>query len=67
MTKIDYISPADLLKEVGIIQQQLSYYVVKKVLIENEHYIREGKNKIIYFKSAVKKLKEWRSGKKKAK
>ena len=67
MTKIDYVPTQKILDEFGIKKSQLYRYRFSKVLIENEHFIREGKNRIIYLKSTVKKLKEWRSGKKKAK
>mgnify|MGYP000874397969 CR=1 FL=1 len=65
MTKIDYVPTQKILDEFGIKKSQLYRYRFSKVLIENEHFIREGKNRIIYLKSTVKKLKEWRSGKKK--
>lgn len=64
MTKIDYITQPDLMKAIGITNRQtLSYYIAKGVLVEGTHFIRESKTRIIYLKSAVKKLKEWRNGK----
>lgn len=52
------ILTADLLTQVGIVQQQLSQYN-HTALKEGKDYIKNGRN-YIYFESAVKTLKEHR-------
>lgn len=52
------ILTADLLIQVGIVQQQLSQYN-HTVLKEGKDYVKNGRN-YIYFESAVKTLKAYR-------
>lgn len=49
----------DLLKQVGIVQQQLSQYN-HSVLVEDKDYIKNGRN-YIYYENAVKTLKKHRN------
>jgi len=52
------ILTADLLSQVGIVQQQLSLYN-KTALTEGNDYIKNGRS-YIYFEQAVQTLKEYR-------